>query len=310
MSQPRIKLILNPNADMGNAWKYAADLHHIIEGKGEISWSGTVYPTHANELARQAAEEGYDIVVAVGGDGTAHEVINGLMEASVEKRPRFGIVPMGSGNDYAHNLGIPDTPEKALKTILTGTSRLVDLAYIEDETGRREYWDNTVNIGFGGAVTIYSHRMPVLRGFIMYFVAVLQTIIMQYNVFDVKITIDGKETWEGQTLMIALCNGPREGGGFVTGPSAKLDDSILNYSITEKVSRAMMFRLIPEFMSGKQERFKQIHPGTFKKMVINSQQPLYMHTDGEVFAGFAHNVHQLTVEILPQALEVIVPAED
>ena len=142
----------------------------------------------------------------------------------------------------------------------------------------------------------------------MYLVAVLQTIIVHYNILDVKITIDDKETWEGQTLMIALCNGPREGGGFMTGPSAILDDGILNYSITDKVSRAMMFRLIPEFMNGTQERFKQIHPGTFKKMVINSKQPLYLHTDGEMFAGFSHSVHQLTVEILPKALEVIMPS--
>jgi diacylglycerol kinase family enzyme len=70
----------------------------------------------------------------------------------------------------------------------------------------------------------------------------------------------------------------------------------------------MMFRLIPEFMKGTQERFKQVHPGTFKKMVINSKQPLVLHTDGEVFAGFSHSVHQLKIEILPKALEVIVPS--
>jgi diacylglycerol kinase (ATP) len=308
MADRRIKLILNPNADMGNAWKLASDLHYLAEGFGQIDWTGTVYPTHATQLARQAAEDGYDLVVAVGGDGTAHEVINGLMEAKVDKRPTFSIVPMGSGNDYAANLGIPNEPETALKGILTGKSRWVDLAYIEAEDGRGEYWDNTVNIGFGGTVTIMSHRLPMLRGFLMYFVAVLQTIIVHYNILDVKITIDDKETWEGQTLMIALCNGPREGGGFTTGPTAVLDDGLLNYSFTEKVSRAMMFRLIPEFMNGTQERFKQIHPGTFKKLVINSKQPLILHTDGEVYAGFSHTVHQLTVEILPKALEVIVPS--
>ena len=307
MTQSRIKLILNPNADMGNAWKAASDLHYLAEGFGEVDWSGTVYPTHAEKLAKKAAEEGYDLIIAVGGDGTAHEVINGIMKAKVDKRPKFGIVPMGSGNDYAANLGLPNNPEEALKAILTGKTHKVDLAYVEDETGRREYWDNTINIGFGGAVTIFSHRMPILRGFLMYFVAVLQTIIANYIIYDVKIDIDGKDTWEGQTLMLALCNGPREGGGFITGPNAKLDDGILDYSFTEKVSRLMMFRLIPEFMSGKQERFKQIHPGRFKKMVINSVQPLVLHTDGEVFAGFSHDIHQLTIEILPQALEVVVP---
>ena len=309
MSKPRIKLIMNPNADMGNAWKYATDLHHLVERYANGDWAGTVYPTHADQLAKQAAEEGYEMVIAVGGDGTAHEVINGLMKADVEKRPRFGIVPMGSGNDYAHVLGIPDDAEKALKTILTGKPKTVDLAYVEDETGRREFWNNTINIGFGGAVTIYSHQMSFIRGFLMYLIAVIQTIIMKYIVYDVVVEVDGQEAWNDKTLMIALCNGPREGGGFTTGPTAKNDDGILNYSFTDKVSRAMMFRLIPEFMKGKQERFKQIHPGTFKKMVIKSKQPLVLHADGEVFAGFSHDIHQLTVEILPAALEVMVPAE-
>ena len=74
----KVKLILNPMADMGRAWKTANDLRPIAqEFKGELTWSGTVYPTHAIELARQAAEEGYDLVIAMGGDGTVHEVMNG-----------------------------------------------------------------------------------------------------------------------------------------------------------------------------------------------------------------------------------------
>jgi YegS/Rv2252/BmrU family lipid kinase len=310
MAKPRIKLILNPNADMGNAWRRASELRYIVEGHGDVSWAGTVFPTHAKELAKQAAKEKYDLVIAVGGDGTAHEVINGLMEVKAKKRPLFGIVPLGSGNDFAANLGLPKNPEKALQSILTGKPRLIDLAYVEDETGRREYWDNTINIGFGGNVNIFSHRLPLLRGFLMYFVAVIQTILVRYDVLDIKITTDG-ETWEGQSMMIALCNGPREGGGFVTGPHAMLDDGHLDYAVLGKVSRPMMFRMIPEFMNGTQERFtKIVHPGTFKSMEIHSQQPLVLHTDGESFTGFSHNVRHLKIEILPQALEVMVPAED
>ena len=104
MSKPRIKLIMNPNADMGNAWKYAADLRHLFEGFADAEWAGTVYPTHAKLLAKQAAEEGFDIVVAMGGDGTAHEVANGLMEVPEDKRPIFGVIPLGSGNDFSANV--------------------------------------------------------------------------------------------------------------------------------------------------------------------------------------------------------------
>jgi YegS/Rv2252/BmrU family lipid kinase len=304
----RIKMIINPNADMGNAWKYAADLRHIVEGHGETSWAGTVYPTHASTLAQQAAEEGFDLVVAVGGDGTAHEVINGLMKVPKSKRPVFGIVPFGSGNDYAHNLGIPDDAKKALHAILDGEIREVDIGSIEDEKGRLEYWDNTINIGFGGNVTIYSHKMPLLRGFMMYFVAVLQTIFMRYVVLDVKIKIDDKK-WDGKTMMICLNNGPREGGGFITGPKAIMDDGIFDYQILDKVSRLMMFRMIPEFMRGTQERFPIVNPGKFKTMEIESQQPLVLHADGEVYSGFAHDTRKLSVKILPKEIKVMVPKE-
>ena len=210
MAKPRLKMIMNPNADMGNAWKFAADLRHLVEAFADVQWSGTVYPTHAKELAVQAGDEGYDIVVAMGGDGTAHEVVNGLMEIPADKRPKFAIIPLGSGNDYAANLGISKEAAEAINTIRDGYSKKVDLFLIEDEDGRQEYVDNTANIGFGGSVTIFSHTIPLLRGFVMYLVAVLQTIFSNFTIHKVEIKTDEKE-WEDEVLMIALNNGPREG---------------------------------------------------------------------------------------------------
>jgi diacylglycerol kinase (ATP) len=304
MARPRMKMIMNPNADMGNAWKFAADLRHLVEAFADVQWSGTVYPTHAIELARQAGDEGFDIVVAMGGDGTAHEVVNGLMQIPAEKRPKFAIIPLGSGNDYAASIGMPKDAAEAIEAIRAGYSKSVDLFVIEDENGRREYVDNTANIGFGGSVTIYSHTIPIIRGFLMYLIAVLQTIFSNYTIMNVEIKTDEAE-WTDEVLMIALNNGPREGGGFITGPDAKNDDGVLNYCIARKVSRLMMLRLLPEFMKGSQEKFKPVYMGTFKQMEITSDKPLVLHTDGEVYAGFSHDVHKLKVELLPGAFEVI-----
>lgn len=305
MADRRIKLILNPNADMGNAWRHASALRPILEEHHKPDWAGTVYPAHAIELARQAAEDGYDTVIAVGGDGTAHEVINGLMQVPAERRPKMGVVPLGSGNDFAHAIGMNPSPEYALKQILEGKPRRIDIGVVEDEHNRREYWDNSLSIGFAGAVTIYSHSLPVLRGFLMYFAAVVQTIIKHYDVLEVKITTES-ETWEDKVLMLAVCNGEREGGGFITAPGAKLDDGVFNFTIVKKISRPMMFRLIPEFMRGTQGRFKPVQMGQVKRMDVVSNRPLYLHTDGEIFAGFTTDVRRLKIEILPQALEVLV----
>src|SRR5512145_2774237 len=135
----KVKIILNPMADMGNAWRIARDLRSITEQHGGVDWSGTVYPGHAIELARQAGEQGYDMVVAMGGDGTVHEVVNGLMQVPEEKRPVLGVVPAGSGNDFAHGIKVSKAPTEALRYALDGEASLVDLGLMTDEHGHTEY---------------------------------------------------------------------------------------------------------------------------------------------------------------------------
>jgi len=114
MPMHKTKLIINPNANMGSAWRIAADLRSIVEEFGGADWSGTVYPTHAIELAKQAAQDGYEMIIAVGGDGTVHEIINGIMQVPAQKRPRVGVVPLGSGNDFAYAVGMKTDPFEAL----------------------------------------------------------------------------------------------------------------------------------------------------------------------------------------------------
>ena len=300
----KVKIILNPMADMGNAWTVANDLRPIIAEYGNADWSGTVYPTHATELAKQAGEDGYDMVIAIGGDGTCHEVVNGLMQISEQKRPIMGIVPVGSGNDFAHAIGVPIQSDRALAHALNGEPSTVDIGLMTDENGRQEYFDNSVGIGFDAVVTIRSHKLPLLRGFIMYLTAVIQTILLNHEPSMMQITADG-ETWEQSNLMIAACNGPREGGGFMIAPDAKNDDGIMDYMMIAKCSRAMMFRLVPEVMNGTHGRFDLVKMGTCQKFSITSELPVYIHADGEIYTSFGSNLHKVDFEILPGALRVV-----
>jgi diacylglycerol kinase (ATP) len=301
----KVKLILNPMADLGRAWKTANDLRPIAqEFRGELTWSGTVYPTHAIELAKQAAEEGYDLVVALGGDGTVHEVMNGLMQVPEYKRPTMGIVPMGSGNDFAYSMGITQKAAHALAHALkTEKTQTIDIGVMTDEHGRREYFDNTLGIGFDAVVTIRSHKLPIVKGFLMYFTAVIQTILLNHDPAKVQIETE-TEKWEDSVLMVTLCNGQREGGGFMLSPKSKIDDGKLEFVTVNKVSRAMMFRLVPEFLNGTHMRFKQIRMGEFKKLNLVSDRPLYIHADGEIFTSFGSNLRKVNFEILPRALKV------
>ena len=305
MHQLRTKLIVNPNADRGQAWRQASDLRPIIDEFGGADWSGTVYPTHALELAQKAGEEGYELVIAVGGDGTVHEVINGLMRVPKEKRPRLGVVPLGTGNDFAHAAGFSSNPTAAIRQILTGNPKQVDIGMLRDNLGRVEYFDNTIGIGFDATVTIRSRKFVYLRGFLVYFLAVLQTILLNHEAIHLTVKSD-QETWEETMLMIALCNGPREGGGFSVAPDATINDGVLEYAAIREVSRPMMLRLLPEVMNGTHPRFPQVRMGKFTTIELKADRPLVIHIDGEIFSGFGSDVRSLSVEILPGDLTLIV----
>ena len=302
--QRKVKIILNPMADMGNAWRIARDLRSITEQHGGVDWSGTVYPGHAIELARQAGEQGYDMVIAMGGDGTVHEVVNGLMQVPEDRRPTLGVVPAGSGNDFAHGIDASNDSAKALRCALDGNPSAVDLGLMTDDRGHKEYFDNTLGIGFGAIVTIRSHRLPILRGFLMYLTAVIQTIILDHNPIAMQIESDD-EKWEQKVIYLILCNGPREGGGFLIAPEARIDDGILHYAMITDVSRPMMFRIVPEVMKGTHGRFKQVKMGTCKKFSLTANRPLYIHADGEIFSGPGSDLRKVSIEILPKALKVV-----
>lgn len=299
----KIKLILNPIANHGHSLQIVADLRPLM-AEHNADWSSTDYPGHAAELARQAGEQGYDLVVAAGGDGTVHEVINGLMQVPEKGRPALGIVSLGSGNDFAHILGIPEDPAQALKSAISGQPHPLDVALIRDQHGRQEYFNNTLGIGFDAVVTIRTRKITRVHGFMMYFVAVIQTIILNFTPMNLHVETD-QETWEMSSLMLTLGNGPREGGGFLVTPEAKFDDGLLHYATIRKVSRLMMFRLIPEVMNGTHGRFKPVKMGTCRKMSVACDQPLYVHCDGEIYAGFGTDIRQLTVEILPNAIRFL-----
>jgi len=296
----KIKLILNPTANHGRSLQQAADLRSLMININ-ADWAGTEYPGHATQLARQAGEQGYDLVVAVGGDGTVHEVVNGLMQVPPETRPALGIVPLGSGNDFAHILNIPEEPGEALLSAINGQPHSLDVGSVRDENDRLEYFNNTIGMGFDSVVNLYTRKITVIHGFLMYFLALIITIFRSFDPINLHVETD-QETWDLNALMLALGNGPREGGGFIITPAAKLDDGLLNYVTIKKISRLMMLRLVPEVMRGTHGRFKQVRMGTCRRMTVTSQQPLYIHCDGEIYAGFGTDVRKLAIQILPNSI--------
>lgn len=301
----KAKLILNPQANHGRAYETAGDLRHLADDIGGAEWVGTDFPGHAVQLAREAALAGFDPVVSVGGDGTLHEVVNGLMLVDAARRPRLGVVPLGSGNDFVSGARLEARPLAALQGILTATDeRRIDAGFIRDESGRTEYWDNTVGIGFDAAVNLQSRRITRIHGFMMYLLAVIKVIIENYDAPRMDIELNG-ESFTKELLMFTAGNGTREGGGFITTPDAKLDDGQLDYAYISRVSRLMMIRLIPEVMNGRHGRFKSVRLGRMTSVKVRADRSLPIHTDGEMFASYEANVRCVEIGIVPGALRLI-----
>jgi YegS/Rv2252/BmrU family lipid kinase len=301
----RIRLIFNAHASRGRAWETASLLRAIVQAHPEAEWAPTEHPSHATELAAEAADRGFDIVAALGGDGTVHEVVNGLMRYPPETRPLLGIVPIGSGNDFSSSIGVVQEIEPAMERVFAGSPRWADLGLVVDGAGRREYFSNALGIGFDAHVTYHSYQITYLKGFSIYLWAVIQTIMRDHHPISMELSFDGRPAQEN-VIMLVLCNGPREGGGFLVAPEARPDDGALNYSLIRSISRLMMFRLIPEVMKGTHGRFRSVAIGTFNRLELKAQHRMTIHIDGEMFAGPTSDVRQLSVEVVPRAIQVLV----
>lgn len=303
MEQHKTLFLVNPRADKGHAWQVATDLRPLVEEFGGADWKGTEYPGHAPVLAQQAAETGTKLIIVAGGDGTLHEVINGLMRVPKETRPSLGIVPLGSGNDFAWSMGIQHNPIEALKKIYQGERIRIDVGAFTLGDGSPAYFNNTFGMGFDATVTIRTLQLKHVRGFLMYLVAVLQTIAFNHEAPRMSITVDEK-LWDEETMMLVACNGPREGGGFAVAPDADITDGYLNYASVCRVSRMMMLRLIPEVMKGTHGKFKQVKLGQFRHLQVQADRPLTIHADGEVICGFGTDTRNVHIEVVPGAVEI------
>ena len=313
---PRIKLILNPASDRGRTAKIGETLQALLHEQAEIehqrgvhyelNWELTERAGQAVEIARQAALDGFDIVVAVGGDGTVHEIVNGLMRIDEKKRPRLGVLPAGSGNDFAHNIQLPDKVEDCVQCLFSNTSRVIDVGLYKDDKGRQEYWDNTVGLGFSGAVNMAARKITWIYGFPVYLLAVLETIITTHKRIGVEVTLDGQPIPSRKVTMIALCNGPREGGGFPVAPHALLDDGYLTYMFMRDTNRAEMLYFLPVVMASNHLGYKRFfEEGNTRRITVKADHTLAIHADGEVLGTWEMDVREVEVSIVPSAIRVM-----
>jgi diacylglycerol kinase family enzyme len=293
-------VIFNPAAGRGRARRLVERLRR--HGGPAIDVRPTHGPGHATDLAERAALDGHTTVIAAGGDGTVHEVANGLMRAG---RPEvtFGVWPIGSANDYAYSLGVTgDWPLEPLRRKML-TARPTDVGRLSID-GSIKYFVNGLGIGFNGAVTHESRRIHGLRGMALYGAAFLTAVVRHFQSPLLDITIDGDEQ-QLQTLAFSVNIGQREGGFLVT-PQAVLDDGQFDYIHAGPLTRWGALTMLPRMATG---TLPADHPlirhGRCREVRIRLAGPLRIHTDGELLGQAGDAVSDLSVTLLPAALRVL-----
>ncbi len=302
----RYKIILNPTAGAGNGKKALPEIeNHLKRLKLDYELASTEYTGHAVELASQAVRDGFEVVVAAGGDGTVNEVLNGLIQAreSGKYQPALGVLSVGRGNDFAGSVNIPEEIEAGCQALAMDQRRKIDIGRVRgEELTDWRYFANCVGVGFDAVTTIEVHRLPRLGGFLGFMIAVLKTIFLYNHPPLAEIQYDG-ETISQRSLLISIMNGRRLGGGFYMAPDSKPDDGLLDLCIARKMSSLRILAMIPYFTKGTQATQPEIITGRTARVKITAQDgPLPAQTDGEIISTKGR---WLEIEVVSRMIEVV-----
>jgi YegS/Rv2252/BmrU family lipid kinase len=306
------RIIVNPTAGQGAAEAAVPQIKAQFRRHGlDFDLVRTKRPLHAVALTREAAADGVDVVVAAGGDGTANEVLNGLMQVKVADQndpPALGMLCVGRGNDFAFGTGVPTTLEDGCATLAQSHRRTIDVGHVKGgryPDGR--YFGNGVGIGFDAVVGFEAAKMVHLHGLLAYLVAALKTAFLYYQAPVVDLAYNGT-THQVSALMVSIMNGRRMGGSFMMAPESDPSDGQFDLCIAREVKRLRIFGLIPHFMKGDQASQPTIETGRTANVVITATQgTLPAHADGETLCTEGQ---RLAIELLPHQIDVICDAGD
>jgi YegS/Rv2252/BmrU family lipid kinase len=294
-------VILNPAAGHGRSARFREDVPAAARAAwGEVELALTTGPGHASALARSAVGR-VERVIAVGGDGTVHEVANGLLTSGARALPMLAVVPVGTGNDFAkmtHTAKL--APKAAVAALAAGAVRLFDVGQAWGE-----YFVNSLGVGLDAdvarRVNLYKH-WPGAAG---YLVAALQAIIHRKAL---RLRVDaGAQSWSGPTTVLEVGVGPCAGGVFFLTPDARPDDGLLDVCAIGPFGIGFLVTRAPRVLRGKHITLKEVRMARADRVCITSEDgPLTAHLDGELRSP-GH--HVLEVSLLPGALPVVVAAQ-
>ena len=285
--------IVNEHAGKGKTKRRWSKIQRYLQNAGiEHEVCFTSRPQDATEIAKQSSSGNYSHVIAVGGDGTIHEVVNGLAGQPTV----FGMIPTGTGNDLARMFDLPNDPVRAVERVLHGTQRTIDLL---DLNGT--YVSNIVGLGFDAAVAKDTNTANWKKraGALGYVLSVVK-MMFAFQPFRLQVELDGKTMVFEGCWLVAIGNSKYYGGGMQICPDAKMDDGLLDVCIVNNLTRLQLLRFFPTVFSGKHIRLPQVTYMQGKSVRVQTDRPIPIHGNGEILG-----TTPCEINIRPAALQVI-----
>jgi diacylglycerol kinase (ATP) len=299
------KCIVNPVAGAGRTGREWPRIMDLFRANGlRFEYDITEAPGHAIELAREAARNGYDMVVSVGGDGTINEIVNGLYASGNIKDATLGIVSTGTGSDYIRTVGVPRRSEEACRCLLSRRKRLVDLGIVEyTSNGRKEerLFVNFAGFGFDAEIVRRTTRQFKSLGAVpSYLLGVLATFISYQN-RDISISLDG-ESLDTRVCTVIMNNGRYGGGRMFTAPNADLADGLLDVLFVGDLSKPDLLWSIQRIYRGTHLTHPKVTMKKAKEIEVRSSTgKMQIQADGELLGEVPARFR-----VLPSLLNVIV----
>jgi diacylglycerol kinase (ATP) len=301
-----ITAIINPAAGRGGAARAWANIRaHLRE---PVETLQTNAPGHASELTAQAIKRGADTIVAVGGDGTINEVVNGFFEQDelISDRAMLGIVPHGTGSDFIKMLSLPQDDQKAATIIEARRPFPMDLLKVRyttvNGTSASRYSINITSFGMGAMVASRVNRSSKLFGRKLSYVLALMRTAMTFSGNSVSLSIDEATTIEAKVTSVAVGNGKCQGGGMLMCPRAVIDDGLLDVTLIKFLPLPDLIRNLPVLYNGDIYKHPKVQFMRVSRLRADSKEPVPVEIDGE-------SVGRLPVEIsiVPRVLRILFP---
>ncbi len=299
--------IVNPNAGKGKAGKKWAKIERFIQSKN-VRYKAvlTTCAGHAIQVVEEELKLGYKCLVVVGGDGTVNEVVNGIFQQQVVPPEEIclGLLPVGTGNDWARYYGISRNYKKALERVFSEETHRQDIGRLTREVNGkvlRSYFANIAGFGFD-AVVVKAVNETQERGNrlgIAYLYSLIRS-LFTYKALPMHVEING-EVIEKKIFSISIGIGCYSGGGMLQTPNAVADDKLFDVTIYDDMSIGKVMRHVSKLYSGKIINVKGVNTYRTDKILVKDGPELMAETDGEVIEQ-----GPFFIEILPSALNILI----